>query len=151
MSEYIQWVLRREHQGCSATIPVPSPIHTGTIADLEGMLRGERRAAFLCPGCGLVMLYSDTDLGQHVLATPDPYLQEVLDLVYVEGQCVYSNCGSLIPIHAVWDVAKATFATMIAISDWRFDDSVKCKQGHPRRLPLRRGNILPYYRADAPF
>jgi hypothetical protein len=151
MNNYIQWVLRREHQGCSAPTPVPTPIHTGRVADLEGLPRGTRTAAFLCSACGLVTLYSDTDLLDQVLDTPDPYSQKLLDLVYIEPECVDSNCKSRTPIHAVWDVSKGTFATTIAMSEWRFDDSVRCENGHPLRLRLRLGEGLPFYSARMPF
>jgi hypothetical protein len=151
MHSYIQWVLRRDHRGCSAPIPVPSPIYTGTIADLQGLPRGERRAVFLCSACGLVMLYSDADLVDQVLGTPDPYLQKSLDLVYVEAECADSNCESRTAIHAVWDVAKSNFATTIPMSEWRFDDSLRCANDHPVRLRLRPGEGLAYYGALMPF
>jgi hypothetical protein len=151
MNNCIQWVLRREHQGCPAHIPVPSPIHRGRIADLEGSPRGTRKAVFLCSACGLAMLYSDADLLDQILGTPDPYLQKSLDLVYIEAECVDSSCKTRTPIHVVWDVAKGNLATTIPMSDWRFDDSVRCAKGHPVRLRLRQGEGLPYYHAQMPF
>jgi hypothetical protein len=147
MNSYIQWVLRREHQGCTAPIPVPTPIHTGTIADLQGLPRGEQKAVFLCSACGLATLYSDADLPDQVLGTPDPYLQKVLDLVYIEAECVDSNCESRTKIHGIRDFARANFATTIPMNEWRFDDSARCENSHPVRLRLRLGQALPYYRA----
>ncbi|SRR5216684_2414719 len=151
MNSYIRWVLRHEHQGCSAPIPVPSPIHTGAIADLGGWPKPSTTAAFLCSECGLVMSYSESDLQNHILETPDPYLHNVLDLVGVEAECGDSSCKSRKQIHAVWDVAKSNLATTIPMSEWRFDDSVQCGNGHPVRLRLRLGEGLPYYRAQMPF
>jgi hypothetical protein len=151
MNSYIQWVLRREHQGCAAPIPVPSPIHSGKIADLEGLPKGTRKAVFLCSACGLATLYSDADLADQLLEKPDPYSRKLLDLVYIEAECVDSNCESRTPIHAVWDVAKGNFATTIPMGDWVFDGSVLCGYGHPVLLRLRRGEGLPYYHAQMPF
>src|SRR6202011_5192912 len=139
MHSYIQWVLRCHYHDCSMPIPVPSPTHTGRIADLEGLARGARTAAFLCSACGLVTLYSDADLADQVLGTHDPYLQKLLDLVYIEAECVGSNCESRKKIHAGWDCARTNFATTIPMNEWRFDDSVRCENRHPVRLRLRPG------------
>jgi hypothetical protein len=149
MNSYIQWVLRQEHQGCSAPIPVPSPIHTGIIADLEGLPKGERKAAFLCSACGLVTLYSDASLENQVLGKPDPYLQNSLALVYIEAECADNSCESRTPINAVWDVAGGKIATTVPMNEWRFDEAVKCECGH--QVVLDPTEAHPFYRAEMPF
>jgi hypothetical protein len=152
MGGYIQWFLLHCHQSVEAPIPVPAPIHTGRVADLEGLPRGERKAVFLCSQCGLISLYSDADLRDKILGTESPFLyKKLLELICVDARCDEGNCESPIRIHLLWDVARTTLATTIPMNEWRFDDSVRCANGHPPRLPSTPGVALPFYRCAMPF
>lgn len=153
MSGYIRWFLLHSHQGVEAPIPVPVPIHTGRIADLEGLPRGERKAVFLCSQCGLVSLYSDADLRDQLLGTESPFADGTgtMDLICIDAECDEGSYKSPIRIHALWDVARATLATTVPLNEWRFDGSVRCANGHPPRLPSMPGVPLPLYRCPMPF
>lgn len=151
MSGYIRWFLLHSHQGAEAPIPVPTPIHTGRIADLEGLPKGERKAVFLCSQCGLVSLYSDADLRDQILGTESPFADGTLDLSCIDAKCDERSCESPIRIHLPWDVARATVATTIPMNEWRVDGSVRCTNGHPPRLPSTLGEALPLYRCAMPF
>ena len=151
MNGYTHWFLRHSHQGVEAPIPVPTPIHTGRVADLEGLPRGERQAVFVCSQCGLASLYSDADLHDQILGTESPFEDGILDLIYIEARCDEGSCESPIRIHLPWDVARASLATTIPMNEWRFDGSVRCANGHLPRLPSTPGAALPVYRCTMPF
>src|SRR5579864_1250704 len=151
MSGYIRWFLHHSHQGVEAPIPVPTPIHTGRIADLEGLPKGERKAVFLCPECGQVALYSDADLLDKISGTEDPFSARSLDLVSIRPECADSVCGLPVEIHVLWDVARGTLAVRVPISEWTVEPDVCCENGHPPQLPTHQGEALPIYRARMPF
>jgi len=151
MYGYTQWVLRCKFPGCSASITVPSPIHTGRVADLEGLPNDTRKAVFLCSEFGHVALYSGSDLQDHVLGRPDPYEEKSLDLVYIEVECDDSNCESPIRVHAVWDVANQVLATKRPMSEWTAAEDLSCNGTHRVRLPIHPKGALRYYSAQMPF
>lgn len=149
MNSYIQWVLRRDHRGCLTPIPVPPPIHSGIIADLEGSPRGERRAIFLCHACGLATFYSDADLYDEMVGSPGPYLRKLVDLAYIEVGCADKDCMSLTMIHAVWDVEKQTYLSNLPMSEWELDEGVVCECGN--QLKIDPQEKYTSYPAEMPF
>ena|SRR5579862_1004770 len=152
MNSYIRWFLRHQHRGVESPIPVPPPIHTGRVADLEGLPKDERRAIFLCPECVQVAWYSDKDLRDELESRACPYEQKLLQLVSIEAECAESNCQSPIQILAIWDVARNDLAGNGATSEWKIGDEIRCgKNLHPIRPPSRpigRGRI---YVGHMPF
>jgi len=141
MSGYIRWFLRHSHHGVEAPIPVPSPIRRGRVVDLEGLPRGDLKAAFLCPECGQVGLYSDADLLDKISGKEDPFSEQSLDLVSIRRECTGSNCGLPVEIHILWDVARRKLATRVPITEWKVEPDVCCEEGHPPQLPIHEEDL----------
>jgi hypothetical protein len=147
---YIQWVLRQPHHNCVAHIPVPVPKQTGTFEDPLGMPKDATTAAFLCPECGFVTLYSQLHLDREIVGTPDLYSENRLHLVYLLVGCVDSNCESQTKIRVVCDKKTGLPATKIPMQKWVFDSTVVCaKTGNP--LLFFPAEFQQFYLADMPF
>lgn len=149
MIGYTQWALRCKRHDCSKPIPVPPPIHTGRVADLGGWPKEERKAVFLCPGCGHVGLYSEADLQDWVLGTPDPYSEKLLDLVYIEAGCADRSCESRTKIHAVRDVAGKKLLGKVSIGEWVIPADLRCERDHQVTVDPQDSYVL--YDAAMPF
>lgn len=149
MTNHIQWTLHQDDQRCGHHILVPSPKQTGTAEHPLETPTGGQSAAFVCPECGLVKLYSRSDCGREIGATPCPYYIRTYDLVYIEIGCADSNCESLIKIHVGLDVAKGTLVSKKPMNEWIVDKSVQCELNHP--VLLDPSKTYPFYRAWMPF
>lgn len=150
MTMHIRWVLRQGHNNCEARIPVPVPKQTGTIEDPLGMPTDETTAAFLCPECGFVTLYSQRHLDREIGGTPDPYLEGELSLAFLLVGCVDSNCESRTKIHVVCHKKTGLPATRVPMQKWIFDSQVICERSrHP--LLFLPAEYQALYLADMPF
>ena len=149
MTTHIRWVLRQEHDNCEAHIPVPVPKQTGTIEDPLGRPKDATTAAFLCPGCGFVTLYSQLHLDRDIGGTPDLYTENKLSLAYLLVRCVDSNCEPPTKIHVVCDKTTGRPATKVPMQKWVFDKQVVCGRGHP--LLFFPAEYQQFYLADMPF
>jgi hypothetical protein len=74
-------------------IPVPCP----NLLEIEGSLqqttKGNRKAVFVCPDCGLGSAYSAQDIVQDMIAgTPSLFLAGECHLVSLEIECDGQNC-----------------------------------------------------------
>jgi hypothetical protein len=65
-----------------------------------------------------------------VLGTPDPYSENLLDLVYIEAGCADSSCESRIKIHAARDVTTKKLLTKVPMAEWVIADDLKCEHDH---------------------
>jgi hypothetical protein len=148
MTMHIRWVLRQPHRNCEARIPVPVPKQTGTIEHPLGMPEDATTAAFLCPECGFVTLYSQLHLDREIGGTPDPYSENKLSLAYLSVGCVDSNCESRTKIHVVCDKKTGTPATNVPMQKWDLD-RLKCERGD--LLVFFPAEYQQFYVAEMPF
>lgn len=146
---YSRWFLAQHHNSVEHCIPVQLPTHKDKIEGLPGKLRGVTSAAFLCPDCGLVSLYSESDADSYAVETPDPYALGLYDLFYIEVGCDGSNCESLTRIHVIRDEKTKTYLRAKPMSEWVVEDSVKCKNGHS--LKIDPDEDYEFYRCLMPF
>jgi predicted RNA-binding Zn-ribbon protein involved in translation (DUF1610 family) len=144
---YSQWILGQTHCGESHDIPVPIPTQKDKIGYPPGM--GVTKAAFLCPYCGLVSLYSIQDACQTAEQTPCPHECGLYGLFYIEAGCVSSNCESLTKLHVIRDEQTKIYFCKKPMSEWVVDDPVKCANNHP--VKLDPGKNYDFYRCEMPF
>lgn len=146
---YPVWTLQRESQTCGHHVPVPLPIHRETSAYPTEKPENDVEAPFLCPECGLVRLYSRSDLHRRPSGSTGPYQADQLLLVYIQVECVDSSCKSLTKIHIVWDVETKSPKCTTPPTEWVISPDVVCESGH--QLKSLQATRLRYYKAGMPF
>lgn len=150
MTMQIRWVLHQPHHNCEGRIPVPVPKQTGTFEDPPGRPKDATTAAFLCPECGFVTLYSQLHLDRELGGTPDPYSENRLSLAYLLVGCVDNNCEPRTKIHVVCDKKTGNPDTKVPMQKWLFDTKVVCGQsGSP--LLFFPTECQQFYLAEMPF
>jgi hypothetical protein len=111
-------------------IPIPNSILEETIASLEGIAKVEKKAIVACPECGLVSVYSESDIQSAAFPTPDPFESGECILVLVEVGCDGAGCEVPKGVHTIFETEKRTWKPRVAPKDWKFSHDARCRDNH---------------------
>jgi hypothetical protein len=120
-------------------IPIPRPTPLGIDTSLQGRAKVEKKAIVACPACGLVSVYSESNIQMVLSPTPDPFEAGICRLIFVEVECDDRNCESPKAVHTTIGTDRGTWKEKAAPRTWNFDSGCLCDEGH-HLAPTRDDN-----------
>src|SRR5580692_2604964 len=112
-------------------IPIPRPSRSGISSSLPETSTGKGRVLVGCPECGLVSVYSESDVQVQIAPRINPFEADICLLVSVEVECDHEDCESPTDIHTILENDKGTWKQKFAPKDLEFSPECRCGTGHP--------------------
>lgn len=132
---------------CFRGIPIPRPSRVDTDATPQEIATEPKTATVACPYCGLVSVYSESDVRETPSPRPDPFEAGEYRLFSMSIECDDTSCVVPVVVHRILagdkGNAKLTFAPK-SPEMWRLSPLVMRECVHPLTEKWKERSRLSY-------